>query len=153
MTRSGSAPESIAPAIGHVKTMLFQPFDIGRWVTLGFVSFLAYLGQGGYSFNYSNPWSKDDQSTAFIRGGVSWAMDHRALTAAILFVVILIGLVLTVLFQWLSARGTFIYIDCAARNRAEVKRPWKEHREIADSFFFWRLIFGLCVGLLLLPEL
>jgi len=56
MSRQGSAAEAIGLSIGHVKTILFRPFDMARWVTLGFIAWLAYLGENGYSFRFPNPW-------------------------------------------------------------------------------------------------
>lgn len=149
MNRSGSAGEAVGLAIGHVKTVLFQPFDVARWFMLGFIAFLAYLGEGGSSFNFRNPW-RDDSLSGPIRDAVRWMMEHRMAVAVLLFFGILFLLLLSVLIQWLSSRGTFVYIDCIATNRAELVRPWKEHREVADSFFFWRLIFGLCAGFVIL---
>ena len=55
MSRQGSAAEAIGLSIGHVKTILFRPFDMARWVTLGFIAWLAYLGENGYSFRFPNP--------------------------------------------------------------------------------------------------
>src|SRR5204863_3064916 len=106
----------------------------------------AYLGEG-YSFNFSNPWRRDDGFGDRLRTVVTWMMEHRLLTGILLFVCFFLVLVLGVLFQWLSSRATFVYIDCVATNRSELARPWREHREIADSYFFWRLIFGFCAML------
>jgi hypothetical protein len=152
-----SATRAIGQAIEHVRTVLFRPFDLGRWVMLGFIAFLAYLGEGGSSLGYRRGLGSDDAFVEGARSVVTWMMDHRLLTGIILFFAFLIILALVVLFQWLSSRATFVYIDCLATNRAELVRPWREHREIADSYFFWRLIFGLCTGfvslLLVLPLL
>ena len=148
MNRQGSATQAIGLAIEHVKTVLLRPFDMGRWVMLGFIAFLAYLGDGGFSFNFNfqNPWGNNEPIFESMRDAVNWMMAHLLATAVILFFSFLVVLALVVLVQWLSSRGTFVYIDCLATNRAELVRPWKEHREFADSYFFWRLVFGLCSG-------
>ena len=41
----------ISPAIERVKLLLFRPFDLGKWFTIGFCAWLATLGQQG-GFNY-----------------------------------------------------------------------------------------------------
>src|SRR5262245_34114629 len=155
MNNQGSATEAIGLAIGHVKTVLLRPFDMGRWVMLGFIAFLAYLGRGGTSFGYRQGLGSDEQVGDSMRKVVLWMMDHRIETAILLFVIFFVLLVISVILQWLQSRATFVYIDCIATNRAELVRPWKEHRDAADSYFFWRLIFGFCCGLvnllLLLP--
>src|SRR5262249_14936531 len=148
MNRQGSAPEAIGLAIEHVRTVLLRPFDMGRWVMLGFIAFLAYLGDSGYAYNVRNPFAKEGETVEGMREAVTWMMEHRLATGVILFFAFFIILAIGVLIQWLSSRGTFVYIDCMATNRAELVRPWKQHRELADSYFFWRLIFGLCTGFL-----
>jgi hypothetical protein len=37
----------------RVKIVLFKPFDLGKWFTIGFCAWLAFLGERGGSFNYS----------------------------------------------------------------------------------------------------
>ena len=46
--------EPIAPAYERVKQMLFKPFDLTKWITIGFCAWLAGLGEsggGGGGFN------------------------------------------------------------------------------------------------------
>src|SRR5579864_1348750 len=40
----------INPAIEHAKWLLFRPFDLGRWFTIGFCAWLAGLGQMGFGW-------------------------------------------------------------------------------------------------------
>src|SRR5436309_4649074 len=42
-----SVTSPIEPALEWTKRLLFRPFDLGKWFTLGFCAWLAYLGQGG----------------------------------------------------------------------------------------------------------
>jgi hypothetical protein len=37
----------VGQAMDRVKKVLFQPFDFGRWLVIGFCAWLAYLGEGG----------------------------------------------------------------------------------------------------------
>ena len=46
-SREISVVEPISPALEHVKRMLFQPFDLGKWFVIGFCAWLAYLGEAG----------------------------------------------------------------------------------------------------------
>ncbi len=43
----------INQAIERVKLLLFRPFDLGKWCTIGFCAWLAYLGQNGVSANFN----------------------------------------------------------------------------------------------------
>ena len=42
-----SVIDPIGPAIEHVRLMLFKPFDLSKWLTIGFCAWLAQLGHGG----------------------------------------------------------------------------------------------------------
>ena len=53
--RGISVAEPLTPALQQVKQMLFKPFDLAKWVTIGFCAWLAGLGEsgGGGGFNYN----------------------------------------------------------------------------------------------------
>ena len=40
-----SVVEPLTPAIERVKTVLFRPFDLGKWFVIGFCAWLAQLGK------------------------------------------------------------------------------------------------------------
>lgn len=42
-----SVIEPITPAIERVKTVLFRPFDLGKWFVIGLSAWLAQFGQNG----------------------------------------------------------------------------------------------------------
>lgn len=51
-----SVADPISRAFERTKTILFSPFDLGKWFTLGFCAFLANLGRGnGGNFNCNFP--------------------------------------------------------------------------------------------------
>ncbi len=47
---------------------------------------------------------------------------------------------LTILIQWLMARGKFMFLDNVVRNRAEVKELWRKFKSLANSFFKCQLV-------------
>ncbi|MCC6579058.1 MAG: hypothetical protein IT440_01350 [Phycisphaeraceae bacterium] len=49
-----SVTDPISRAWEHMVAMLFRPFDLGKWFVLGFVAFLALLGEGGGTFQMPN---------------------------------------------------------------------------------------------------
>ena len=51
--REISVAEPVSPALERVKTMLFKPFDLGKWFTIGSCAWLAQLGEGGFRGNYN----------------------------------------------------------------------------------------------------
>lgn len=140
---SVSVIDPISPAIERVKLMLFKPFNLSRWFTIGFCAWLAFLGQGGGGGGGSNfrfP-TKHDQAEfqhvkEFFIDNLSWLIP-----AAIIGVILII--VLWLVFTWLSSRGRFMFLHCVATNRAEVKVPWSKFQKHGNSLFLFRVVLGL----------
>ncbi len=156
-----SAPPRISPldavgeAIERARRSLF-PFRFERWLALGFVAFLDQCGRsGGHSFNVPSPGG----GTGSGRGGpdfsraTEWLGSHVGLVVVIAALALTLIVVLTAVILWVNSRGIFMYLDDVASGRADVKRPWREHAERAQSLFAWRFVLGiatlLAVGLLL----
>lgn len=148
-----SVIDPISPAIEKVKVTLFKPFDLGKWFVIGFCAWLAYLGQGGFHFNF--PFRNPRQHGAFpgqfpsISGiNIPWVIFLGS-------IVFIVGIVILVVCLWLSSRGRFMFLACIAQNKAEVKIPWHKFRQQGRSLFLFRLaagiIFFLCLVLLVGP--
>ena len=124
-----------------MKKILFQPFDLKKWLVIGFAAWLASLGAGaGGNFNYP---SKHDEVQK-VNDAIS-QIPHPILVGGIVLLVVLV-LVLIVLCAWLRARGGFMFMDCIVKNRGAVAEPWREFRTEGNSYF----LFSLLVGFVLL---
>ncbi|MEM7601879.1 MAG: hypothetical protein AAF357_10750, partial [Verrucomicrobiota bacterium] len=147
-----------------MSTILFRPFDIGKWFVLGFSAFLAAFlrGSTGSSFNFNSPgggggsgsstgedfptdpreFFEEAWSTA-----LTWIADNQwVIWVSIVVIVVLIAIGIVLL--WLGARGTFMFLDNIVHNRAQVSQPWTAYKREANSLFVWYLIFSIVVGLL-----
>ncbi|HEX5399528.1 MAG TPA: hypothetical protein VFY06_10820 [Verrucomicrobiae bacterium] len=161
--REISVTEPVSPALERVKTMLFKPFDLGKWFTIGFCAWLAFLGEGGGggSFNsgFNNGLNTGNQHHAVesFRHDYQQAQDYVLqnllwiIPVAAAMVILLLAL--WVLVLWLSSRGRFMFLHCVAQNRAEVVEPWKRFGREANSLFWFRLVLSLIGSLLMLPVL
>jgi hypothetical protein len=134
-----------------MKKILFQPFDLKKWLVIGFAAWLASLGAGGGGgFNYG---SNRDEDVQKVTAAIS-QIPQPILVLGISLLIILV-LVLVVLFGWLRARGSFMFIDCIVKNRGAIAEPWRDFQKEGNSYFiFWVLIgLGLLIfaGLLSLP--
>jgi hypothetical protein len=147
-----SVTDPIQPALERTKRVLFQPFSARKWFVLGFSAFLAQLGGGG-SFSYSggNPFKGHARPAAPDLGPAkAWIAAHLPLVVAVGAMLFVLMLVLVVLFQWLGSRGTFMFLDGVARDRAEIVEPWTRVRSLADQYFRFRLVLVLAsLGLML----
>ena len=59
-----------------------------------------------------------------------------------------IGLVVLLLFLWLSSRGKFIFLDDVVSGQARIVEPWNRFKRLGDSLFLWRAAFVLACSLL-----
>src|SRR5437016_249443 len=138
--------EILAPfnqAIELTRLILFRPFDITKWLVIGFAGFLSgWLNSGGGSIN---PWSFRGWNTSNAQPPTlqfrSFHIDH----AGVFFLVLIALLVIVfftflILWLWITARGRFIFIDCVVRNRAAITEPWREFRREGNRFFLFLIV-------------
>ena len=131
-------------AIDLTKLILFQPFDIAKWLTIGFAAFLSHLaGGGGGSFNARFPGGNGDWKWNF-RSTTQDALESTNAMPGwlipVLAVVFLLVLVVVVACLWLGSRGKFIFTDCIVRNRGAIVEPWHEFRREGNSLFLYSLL-------------
>ena len=141
-----SVIDPINPAIEWVKTILFRPFDLGKWFVIGFCAWLAFLfegggGGGGPNFNfggqqYEPTGESFHQAKEFLIENLHWILPV-AITVIVIFIII--GLAIT----WVRSRGRFMFLHCVALNKAEVVVPWHKFRKQGNSLFLFRIVLGL----------
>ena len=153
-----SVIDPVSTALERVKTILFRPFDLGKWFTIGFCAWLAELGKGGGggggggggprgSGDIGREISRAAEDVGdFVAANLDWIIP-----VGIAVLALIIGLWL--LLVWLSSRGRFMFLDCVAHNKAEVKNPWNQFREHGNRLFGFRIalgIIGFLTGILFL---
>ena len=153
-----SVIDPINPAIERVKQVLFRPYRMSKWFTIGFCAWLAALGGGGYSYNGSFPGTKTNYTTTtanspdvtkfgnYLHANLSWIIPAVIVVCAIL-------LVLWVVILWIRSHGIFMLLHCVALDRGEVVIPWKKYAGEAASLWIFRLCLGLAGLLVTLPFL
>lgn len=156
-----SVIEPISPALERVKLMLFKPFDLGKWFTIGFCAWLAMLGEnggGGFGGNYgggNHTSSSSGNAGESFRHGFDQAsrytLENLFWIVPVVIVVAVVLLALWLLILWLSSRGKFMFLHCVALDRAEVGEPWTKFSGEANSLFRFRIALGLLGLLVTLP--
>ena len=152
---NGSEPkiEIFAPfgaAYEWMKTVLFRPFDLSKWLVIAFAAFISGSWSGGgvnparIGRLGSGDWKY--RTTSHGNWPTDWAIPGWAI-ALIIFGGLLL-LVIVVVIAWVTARGQFIFTDCVVKNRAAIAEPWREYRREGNSFFLFSLVVGFA-GLLL----
>jgi hypothetical protein len=144
MNLSVTAP--LEKALQRAKIITFQPFDLGKWFTLGFTAWLATLGESGASFHFNIP------GGGFQPGGGGpnqgpinpfkpiwdWLTANWSLAVAIAAAVVASGILLSLLLLWLRSRAAFVFLENLALNETAIVAPWKYYGPLGDSlFWFW----------------
>ena len=156
-----SVIKPISLAWDRMVLVCFKPFNITRWFMLGFCAWLAYLGEGGGGFNLPTgggrrgrpaPWQTPGE---VFDSAKDWVLADLVLVVGVGAIILLVGLTLFLVFQWLHARGEFMFLDGVATNRRTdlVARPWKEFRKQANSLFVFRTILVVLAGMVSLSAL
>ena len=153
-----SVTDPISSAIQRAKWITFQPFDLGKWFTLGFCAFLGSLGQGGFNFNVPGGGGGGGSGGTTLPAGnpvdsvTGWISSHVVETALIAGLFVLALFSIAILILWLSSRGHFMFMDGVANNTAEVAAPWKRYRRLGNSLFRFRIfimgVFFLAIALI-----
>lgn len=146
-----SVIEPISRAIERTKSVLFSPFNLGKWCILGFCAFLASLGEGGgcnipSGGGGGGPGGGGPSGPGF----ANWVQSNLPLiilgAVGVAVVILAIGAVLI----WLSSRGKFMFVDGIVRNRAAVVEPWRTFRPLGNSLFVFSFAFGFAgLGILI----
>jgi len=139
-----SVLDPIEPAIEWVRQMLFRPFNLSKWLIIGFCAWLTYLGQGGggSGFNYNFPGQRgsDGPDIAVFKDAV---LAHLVVILIVCGILIPLFIVIWLLVCWVSSRGQFMLVHCTAGNKAEVSIPWKKFSIQGNSLFLFRIALAL----------
>lgn len=128
-------------------SILFRPFELGKWFALGFTAWLATLLQSsGINFNYTSSGGEQAPNMDHVSNQVSAFLKEYGtiLIFAGIAVAILI-FVITIVLAWVQARGHFMFLDNVIRNRSLIAKPWKSFKRQGNSLFLWNLAFGIIV--------
>lgn len=138
--------EPLSRAWDRMTAALFKPFNLGKWLGLGFTAFLAGLLDGHTSGSGSRFRGGRDVDWGnvvdFPYTSWGWLMEH-----AVWFFLIILGIAavsaVIIILIWLSSRGKFMFLDNVVHERARVTQPWHQFKMEGNSLFLWRLTFGI----------
>lgn len=144
--------EPLSRAWERTRVILWQPFDLGKWLLLAFAAWLAGLTTDTGSVAAWRTDSNDFGRHPWEGAAAAWQnLASSAVWLPIAVMGIMIGIAFAVLLLWITSRAKFIFLDNLVRNQAEIVEPWKRHETLGNSLFLWRLCFGAAcvVGVML----
>ncbi|HZI30868.1 MAG TPA: hypothetical protein VFF11_00935, partial [Candidatus Binatia bacterium] len=158
-----SVTEPISPAYERVKQMLFKPFDLAKWVAIGFCAWLADLGErgaggsfNGTSGNHHGGYGRGqsvEQFRHFVKEAGDYLTDNFFWIIPLAVMLVLVAMAVWALVLWLNSRGKFMFLHCVALDKAEVSVPWSKFASEANSLFWFRIVLGLVAGALMFSML
>lgn len=128
-----SAIDTVTLAFKHTKRQLLQPFRFGQWSRLAFVGLLAGELSSGGNFNTGahggspNPW------------GAGFPKIDPALLVALIGTIVVTGLVLFLIFLYISSVMRFILFDSILKKECHIREGWARRQSIAWPYFLWQL--------------
>jgi hypothetical protein len=145
--------EPLSRAWERMKHILWRPFDLAKWLVLGFSCWLAGLadsaGGGGWK------WIVDEndfpgRNNIYSGHGSFEELGGALIWLPLIFIVIMAVAAILLLILWLSSRAKLIYLDNVVHSRAQIVEPWNRLRDLGNSLFLWRLGFVVVCGLVVL---
>jgi hypothetical protein len=136
--------EPIPVAAQRSKRLLFEPFQLRKWLRLGFCAFLmgslpiAGLSGSNTSFN-----TDSDQGQGSVDSLGPWLEEHLTTLLILAAITTFVVLLLVLLGTWLSSRARFMLLDGVVRNRGAIAAPWRDYRREGNSLFRCRVALGM----------
>jgi hypothetical protein len=142
--------EPLTRAWERMKHILWRPFDLAKWLVLGFSCWLAGLADGAGGGGWK--WIADENDfpgrhNVYSGHGSYEGIGEALIWLPLIFIVIMAIAAILVLILWLSSRAKLIYLDNLVHNRAQIVEPWHRLRDLGNSLFLWRLGFVVACGL------
>ena len=127
--------------------ILFQPFDLKKWLVIGFAAFLSgHLA--GIGPNFPSPFGNFESHRSTQNIIPSHLEQWKPWLVVAVVGLGLLFLAFVIVLTWLKARGNFIFTDCIVRNRAAIAEPWREYRKEGNSYFLFLLAIMFAAMLL-----
>ena len=145
-----SCVAAVSQAFDRTTRLLFRPFDITRWFSIGFCAWLAYLGaQSMYNLG---------EGRGAVSGTVKQQVDAMLVKTlslpdhpkevAVVGVALLVGLLFALWMCALRSRGDFMFLHRWYKPDAPILQCWQSARAAGHDLFVWRLYFFFVSALL-----
>ncbi|MGH9512391.1 MAG: DUF7544 domain-containing protein [Terriglobales bacterium] len=136
-----SAVDAVTPAFHHTKQQLAQPFRAAQWAKLALVGFLAgEITSGGCSSpNFQIP-THTGGPHRFLSLGLP--VQNPMLYAGLIAALIVAGLILFILFLYVSSVMRFVLFDSVVAKQCEIARGWNHRQGPGLRYFVWKLLFS-----------
>ena len=151
-----SVLDPLSAAWTRTQLLLFQPFRLGKWLTVAFCAWLAAIGSHEVSsaVNFGlGKIARDGNARDVVRQFDQW-LRNNAETLLTAFIMATVASVITgLLILWLSSRGRLMFLHCIAGNKGAIASSWREFAAEGNGLFGFRLCVHIIGTLPALPLL
>ncbi len=140
MLKTISVIAPVSRAIDTTKQLLFAPFDLLKWLGLGFTAWLALLGGNTNAMN-GNLFGK--LVALPFQMALEWTMAHRVLVILLAVSAGVFFLFVSLVVSWVSSRGKFMFMENVVRDQSEIIKPWQRNCAQGNSYFLFSIAFAL----------
>ena len=145
---------AVSQAFDRMVLLLFRPFNIERWFSIGFCAWLAYLGTQSGGGNFKGKARPGELTPELLKQQIDQGLDsfftslpgmmELAMVAGSVAVVLLFAL----LFCWVRSRGDFMFLHRWYAPNTPINQCWVASRSVGRELFIWRVYFCLISVLL-----
>jgi len=150
--------ESLKRAFAHTKQVLLEPFDLGRWLKLGFIAmFGGAMWRGGGSSGGSvpnlpagggeeggEPYEVTVEALSFLASALNYVIEHVGELIMVLVGLGLVWLVIVFVIVYIRCVFRFIFVDVVASEREpSIGSSWQQHYGQGLSLLGWVIVIAL----------
>jgi hypothetical protein len=138
--------EPLSRAWERMRRMLFAPFELGRWLVLGFSAWLAGLASGDLGSKLAGNASDsidEHELVPFKVGELKDLITDHLVWLPLVLIAVLVAVAILIALLWVSSRGKLVFLDNVVHERSAIVEPWRRFSRLGNSLFWWRL--GLVV--------
>lgn len=149
-----SVLDPLSNAWERTQLLLFEPFRLGRWLTVAFCAWLATIGSHEVSSAVNAGMGKilkDGAARDVVQQFDQWLRNNAEALLASMAIAAVAAVISGLLILWLSSRGRFMFLCCVARNNGTVASSWREYAAEGNSLFGFRLCAHAISALPVIP--
>ncbi len=126
----------------RARRTLLSPFRLETWLVLGFAAFLSEWLSGGWGQS-----GLHRRAEWHGRAAEALAIFAHPVWGPLLIVVAAVAIVVALVFQWLGARGKFVFLDDVVHERPAIVAPWTAYRRQGNSLFLFKLAYWVVAAI------
>jgi len=136
-----SAIDALGVAWRWMGTVLFKPFGLKKWCLLGLIGF----AMSAYEVFFQGQRISFQLTLESMGDPRQWFGGNAVLLVAVIIIGVVVFLGIYLLMIYVAVRCQFVYLYSIAKNKVLIRRGWYTFREQANSLFFWTIILGIAL--------